>query len=317
MSSVTCPSCFRSTPVLGRTADAPALCLFCRAPLPDSAAPQPAEAGEPVPAFDVHVFTGTPGGSAGGFAVALAVGLVGACVFGAIGAALREHIWFVIIFPALLGLAVGGFTGGGAWVGRYRNANGAHAAGFVAGLAASFAHFYAAFLLAGGDFPALGAFLEYMDLRFTIGTQIGSMNLGYVGSVIYTLVEVAFIVGCAAALAAWPVKRPFCGTCNAWKVPQPLGAFRLDAPTAVAAVAAGQPARMLVPGGPNDRVVVTLHACPKCGTSAGADVTVLGTQGTGEGAWSSTATLSYPADAVAEFERIRYACEEQRLVFEK
>lgn len=113
------------------------------------------------------------------------------------------------------------------------------------------------------------------------------------------------------------MNRPFCGPCNAWKVQQPLGVFRVNAPSAAAAVISGQPDLMLVPGGPADKATVTLYGCPQCGTAAGVDVAIACSQGTGEGAWSASATVSYPAAAVAEFERIRQACEEQGLVLKK
>ena len=69
--TVTCPSCYHTTPVLAKSPEERAVCLRCRAPIPPEllAADSPAaDAGgtplaETAGVHPVAAYTGTPGGS--------------------------------------------------------------------------------------------------------------------------------------------------------------------------------------------------------------------------------------------------------------
>lgn len=190
MSAVTCPSCFHTTPVLSREPGAAVACLRCRAPIPPELfapeEPRP-EGEEPAPetepaGYEVTPHTGTPGGTPAGFVATLAVGLVGAAVLGFAFAFLRQYFWFVLVLAIAMGMAVGGLTGLGARVGKYRVKGGAVTAGAISGLAAGYFLHYFGFLLATVEFPDLArySFWEYLDLRCNVGTSIGDISLGYV-----------------------------------------------------------------------------------------------------------------------------------------
>lgn len=246
----------------------------------------------------------------------LAVGLVGAAVIGFAMAFLRQYFWFVLILAIAMGMAVGGITGLGAKLGKYRVKEGAVLAGAISGFAAGFLLHYFGYLLLTWDIPALKlvTFWEFMDAACQAGATIGSsINLGYTGSAIYWGLEVLVIVIASAAAATWPVSRPFCAGCNEWKEKRPLGTFRIDAPRAVQAVAAGRPSAMVTPADADDRVAVSVYSCPGCGSAGGVEVEVAGTRGKGEGAVTMTVCMSYPGEAVADFEAARARCLQQGL----
>lgn len=321
MTSVTCPACYHTTPLLGGTAEAPAVCLRCRAPIPPEllAADGPAaDAGgaalsDTAPVHPVAAYTGTPGGSPGGFVVTLAVGLAGAIILGAVAGVIHNYFWLVLVFPAMLGLAIGGVVGLGAKIGKYRREEGAAAAGLVSGLVGALLVHYTGYLVAIQDAPWLAqlGFVKFLDIRCEAGVGIGGIELGYSGTIIYFVIEAVVIVICAAVLALWPVKKPFCATCNAWKEKKQLGAFKIDGPQAVAAISTGQPLAMVAPATADDKVTVSLFRCPHCGDAGGFEAEVSATRGKGEGAATMTALVSYPTAAVADFEEARRTCEER------
>jgi MFS family permease len=321
MTSITCPSCLHSTPVLARSPDEPAVCLRCRAPIPPELLAPDSPATEitgaaPTDTAGVHPvapYTGTPGGSPGGFVVTLVVGLVGAGILGALAGIIHNYFWLVLVFPAILGLAIGGVVGLGAKIGKYRREEGAAAAGLLAGLLGAFLVHYVGYLLAIQEAPWLGqlGFLGFLDLRCMAGVGIGSIELGYSGTIIYFVIEAVVVVICAAVLALWPVKKPFCAACNAWKEKKQLGLFKIDGPRAVEAITTGRPAAMVAPATVDDKVTVSLFRCPRCGDAGGIEAEVSATRGKGEGAVTMTALMSYPAAASADFEEARRTCEER------
>lgn len=321
MTSVTCPSCLHNTPALANSPGAPAVCLLCRAPIPPKLLAPAAVANEGDEAagiaaamsYRIAPYTGTPGGSPAGFVAAVVVGLVGAVVLGFATAFLRQHFWFVLVFGIIYGMALGGITGLGVRAGKYRRQDGAMSAGVIAGLAGAFLLHYFGYRFAVRDMPVLAglSFWQYMDFRCVLGTSIGSISLGYSGTAIYWGLEALVIVIASAAAATWPIKRPFCAACNVWKEKKPLGVFKVDGPRAVEAVTTGHPTALVAPATVDDRVTVSLYHCPRCGDAGGIEVQVSSTRGIGEGAVTSTAIVSYPAEAAADFEAARRACEER------
>lgn len=83
------------------------------------------------------------------------------------------------------------------------------------------------------------SFADYLDLQATIGVTLKrgagkdkGINLGYVGSYIYWLVEMGIVAGIVFAMTRSPAREPFCTSSNEWKtercgdnfaVPQELG----------------------------------------------------------------------------------------------
>jgi hypothetical protein len=319
MTSVTCPACLHTTPVLAKAGDARPVCLRCRAPITvELLSPAGLTAEGAVPstapaAHEVVPFTGVPGGSLIGFLVAVGVGLVAAVAVGYATAYLRQHLWFVLVFALFYGLILGGITGLGVRAGKYRRQEGAVAAGAIVGVTGAFLLHYFGYRIAMQDMPALGliSFWTYMDLRCTVGTSIGSIELGYKGTAIYWSLEALVVVIASAAAATWPVKRPFCAECNVWKEKKQLGAFKIDGPQAVSAITNGQPLEMVATATADDRVVISLYRCPRCGDAAGLEADVSATRGKGEGAATMTAIVTYPAAAAADFEQARRTCEER------
>jgi hypothetical protein len=272
-----------------------------------------AAAVDSVEAHPVEAYTGTPGGSAGGFLAMLAVGLAGAVVIGGLAAILHKWFWLVLVFPAIYGLVLGGLTGLGARVGKYRVLGGAVAAGALVGVVGAILLHYFTYQLAMRENQIVGflTFTEYLDLSARAGVGIGSIQFGYSGTIIYWLVEAIVVVIASAAAAQWPVRRPFCAGCNAWKEKKQLGVFQIDGPRAVAAISTGQPLTMVGPATADDKVTVSLYKCPRCGSSDAFEAEVVATRGKGEGAATVSAIMTYPAAAAADFEEARRTCEER------
>jgi hypothetical protein len=189
------------------------------------------------------------------------------------------------------------------------------AAGAVTGLAGAFFLHYFGFVLTKWDNPHLEVltFPEYLDFRCALGSTIGSIELGYTGTAIYWSLEALLIVVLAAVVARWPLGRPFCTACNAWKSPSPLGTFRIGSVQALQALAAGQPAAMAVPGASDERVTIAIYRCPGCDTAGGIEVQVTCVRGSGEQARSATLCVCYPGEAARDFDEVARSCREQGL----
>lgn len=312
MNSVTCPNCGHHTPVLAAASGAAAQCLRCRATIPaEFLKPHTGEpAADAPPGYPVQPFTGVPGGTPTGAVVAIVIGAIGAVPLGIVTAFIEQFLWFVLLFAALYGLALGGVTGAGAWLARYRVKSGAYAAGAVVGLIGLFTLHYSSYRIAVVNNPQIGffSFWEFLDLRCEAGTKVGGIELGYVGSVIYWLAEGLVAVLTSAGTAAWAVNRPFCAGCNTWKEKRTLGTFKINGPLALEAVAAGRPEAVAAPAVADDKVTLSLYECPRCRPTGGVEVETVCVRGTGQQAATVKLCLSYPGDATAAFEAAATAC---------
>jgi hypothetical protein len=235
---------------------------------------------------------------------------------------LRLVFWLVLIFPLLLGAAVGAVAGLGARLGKFRSPRQVGQLGLVAGLLAVFAMHYFDYVRLGWQVPGLNqvTFVEYMQARARFGVKIGKpgaanggMNLGYTGSFIYWAVEAGLSALAAYAVSQSMVSTPFCAGCNRWKAKRALGPYRLEPQTALAAFTAGVPAGIVAPAQGNKKVSLVIHHCPDCGAATPIDVQLSATEPAGKEQVMYQSFLTYPGEATAAFDDLDRACREQGL----
>lgn len=99
---------------------------------------------------------------------------------------------------------------------------------------------------------AVESFPAYMNLAARDGVQIGSatsaqddgINLGYVGSWIYWVIEAIFVAGIASTMMSGSARVPFCGDADAWMIDEVIGGMAGEKKAIADAVAAGELARL-------------------------------------------------------------------------
>lgn len=299
MPPLTCPAC-------GATAPAGAAqCLRCRAPLNDA----PTETAPP--RYRVFAFVAGRGGPLFGVFVALAVGLVAAVVLGAVAGVVRHFLWVVLLFPVGFGGGLGYLTSCGARLAKCRRVPMVHGAGVIVGLLGAAVMHLTLYQVRLAANPALQgmSFFQYLDLL----CLAGALGFGYTGTAIYYGVEVGLIVLMTAGMAAELLNDPFCDGCGRWKRNEALGKFKIHAPLAAAAVAAGQPDAMVAPAEGDDTVNVELFRCPHCGNDGPVEVRVSCSRTVDKGVWTAKVFVTYPGAAAPEFEATARDCRERGL----
>ncbi len=277
-------------------------CLKCRAVIPPEQVEAPAEGGEGPTPYPVEPFKPTRGGAPAGVVVAIVVGLFGALVLGAVAALVRQGVWFVLVFPLLLGFGLGVCASAGAWLAKCRLAQLVAGAGAVVGLAGAFVLHYATYLIVFRDFPQPPVdFPEYLDLL----CRAGVMSFGYTGSIIYYLVEVVVIAVAAGAGAVILLNGPFCEKCNLWKQKESLGTFKGSAQVAAWAVGTGRPTLMLAPTEADEKVTVEVYRCPLCRNDGPIDVKATCAVTENKNTATAVVFVTYPGAAAADFEKLR------------
>ncbi|MBY0460253.1 MAG: hypothetical protein K2V38_23300, partial [Gemmataceae bacterium] len=172
-------------------------CLRCGALLvqiPDAPPEEPPlrdSQGHPVVPFKP-----TFGGPASRVVVPLVAGVFTAAVLGFGAGFLRQYLWLVLVFPALLGMAIGYIVGSNAHAATCRRPDAVAFAGATAGLVGVVVMHYTGCVQAAANAPQLRplGFFGYLDLRCEAGVEVAGLNLGYVGSVVYFLVEALVVV---------------------------------------------------------------------------------------------------------------------------
>jgi hypothetical protein len=283
-------------------------CLKCRAPIPAEQSTAPAGEAGPEAAgprtYHVERFQPTRGGSPVGVFVALGLGLVAALVLGAIASVVRQFFWLVLVFPALLGAAVGFCAGAGGWLAKCRRPEMIAGAGVVCGLASAVVLHYVRYLSLTANLPpGQVTFTQFLELM----CRAGVMGFGYTASVIYYIVEVVVIGGAAGAVAIVLLDRPFCEACGTWKSKDVLGKFRINGPMAAAAVSTGQPAALAAPAEGDETVTLELFRCPHC-SDGPIDVRATCEKKEGDNTASLVVFVTYPGAAADDIKAAARAC---------
>ncbi len=215
-------------------------------------------------AFDTQPYVPDGGFSAVGLLVLL-IGLGAAGIgMGALAYYVSQWFYLILLFPFAIGIVIGGVGMVLVKAGKVRAPWLAGIAGLLAGVLAIVTSHYLEYrqfnidlndnrakaqfkmLLAANDekevlkrLLAVKSFPDFVDAKAHEGVTIKrgggndkGINLGYIGSYIYWLVEMSIVAGIVFAMTWKPAREPFCTTSNEWKtercgdnfaVPQELG----------------------------------------------------------------------------------------------
>src|SRR5262249_41332469 len=204
---------------------------------------------DPTFRFETVPYRADGGYSLSGLILALALSLAGGVGVGVFVGWIRHWFYLIVLFPVVIGFAVGGCCALGGRLGKLRNIPLAVLVGIVGGcLAMATMHYmgFRSFLVAADKIVpgalqmqfSLSAFARFIDQHAVAGVEIVSrpgqkgINLGYYGSYIYWIFEVVLVAGIAGAIVASVAARPFCGECGTWKIHRKLG--RVNVPRALA-----------------------------------------------------------------------------------
>lgn len=265
-------------------------------PLPEANPPTPAAevvtpTPTPAPRFDAVPYTPDGGASPLGLALVLGGTLLAAVVIGCLVGIIKQGFYLVLIFPMLIGAAVGGVGMLLIKLGKVRSVPLAGMAAVLGGIMAMASMHYFLYQRFLDKVPGLRAvagavgfdFFTYLDLLAKEGVQIGKpgqkngMNLGYIGSYIYWSVETLLVAGVAFAMMRARARHPFCRECRLWKEEKPLA--MVATPTvsmAEEALREGQLASLLECAAPvaAQGLLLKVAACPQCGSEGEVDVTL-------------------------------------------
>jgi uncharacterized protein YbaR (Trm112 family) len=249
-----------------------------------------------------------------GLFVTFIVGMIAAVVMGLIASAIGQLFYLILIFPVVIGFAVGMAMSMAARLSKMHSVAAGGVIGFFCGVVAMLVVHFSDYLWAlGAGLPPDVTFPEFMHLQATEGVQIGrrggGINLGYTGSFIYWGIEMLAVAVIVFALGLAQASSPFCVECNAWKKARTYGPFRGEPGEAKAFVEAGDVAQLGVAGDPGPGGGVTLRlivsVCPHCRTDGPVEVRLQKVTKTKEG--ESTSELchtTYPGDVVALIDAI-------------
>jgi hypothetical protein len=253
-------------------------------PLEYQAPPVPAtQPALPAVRFPSAPYAPDGAGPVGGFFALLGLTMLAGAVIGAIAGLIHLAFYLVLIFPILMGFALGGAALGAVVLGKVRNRLVAALAGVLGGCVCILAMHFISYLFvlnkSGGSF----SFGQYIDAAARAGVTISSsrgggrddkpMNLGYTGSFIYWFLELAIVAGIAAAVPAVRAGQPFCEECDSWKTQHKLGVLFLGRDAATDYLESGELWRLADPREPPGEGPITLTVwwCPHCLEAAPVD----------------------------------------------
>lgn len=265
-------------------------------PLPSAIPPEPAPeaAPPPPPRFEAQPYA--PDGSFPplGLALTLGGGLVAAVILGYVASVIGQWFYLVVVFPVVIGFALGGVGMAFIKIGKLRSPLLAGIAATLSGIMAMgtmhYVNYQRTLDAVAQQLPIERAALEkgitfftYIDLRAQEGVTLGragarndkGMNLGYVGSYLYWLAEMLGVAAVAWALMQTAAAAPFCVACNSWKVQKPLAMVTVPSEdVAIRAVEDGDVVPLLQCAGPAkpQGLVLKTAVCPRCGAEGEVDI---------------------------------------------
>ena len=291
----------------------------------------PGDLGQPSPSaprFDTQPFEADGGFQPMGLIVAFVAAVVAGVAMGWLASLISQWFYLILIFPAVIGGAVG-FAGALAvQFGKVRNPWLAGLAGAVGGVTATVAMHYFDYgkfvsILQEKEPAALRVweqsgrgFVDFVDLSATQGVQIGragrgggkGLNLGYVGSYIYWGVELLIVAGIAFAIMIGASREPYCTRCNTWKESRPLGRLAMPQADALAAFASGQLTQLATQSfaDPGGNLQVKVAVCPSCREASSVDVKLetITKDEKGNDKTSEVAHVTYPGHALQVLEAL-------------
>ncbi len=162
---------------------------------------------------------------------------------------------------------------------------------------------------------SFGAYLDHqaqigvtIQGHHDIGKQDKGMNLGYIGSIIYWLVELLIVAVMAFYVMRVSASQPFCRACDAWKTKRALGELQPPFDEVVAALKEGNVGRFVEvqPKLGGAELFVSAHVCPGCGATGAVDVEIeqVTKDGKGNPVRKTIAQVTYPGEALPVLETL-------------
>jgi len=297
--------------------------------------------------FPVRPYASDGGFRVGGM-VALMIGLaVAGATLGVVTHFVAKAFYLILIFPVGIGCVLGGVGLYLIKRGHIRDPMLAAFAGLLGGIFAMFVMHYASYyefrrdvtpeipakVMALSDedlasmhpdtkdgeeslavIRAARGFPAFMALRAHQGVEVSHnggtpLNIGYIGSLIYWLVEIAIVAGLALAIMNESAREPYCVPCESWKKAAPLGTGRGDKSLAKSGVESGDPAQVAAGVASRERAdtyVLSRSVCPACaGERSSIDVKLVEVipQKKGAPKTKTIAHASWPREALPVLER--------------
>jgi hypothetical protein len=145
-----------------------------------------------------------------------------------------------------------------------------------------------------------------VELKKTASSSKGGINLGYVGSYIYWLLEMGIVAFIVSRMVRRQAAEPFCGRCGQWRRPRTMGYVRAQSDQAVAHLVRGDLAAaggLLSKDSPTE-VAVVAYTCPMCQGAGEVDVKVEQsvTNKKGKTQKKSLAFVTYPQGSLGQIE---------------
>lgn len=291
-------------------------------PTPSALPPEPVAEPTPPPHFEAQPYVPDGNFPPLGLALTLGGGLVAAVLVGWLAGFIGQWFYLVVLFPIVIGLALGGIGMVFIKVGKLRSPLLAGIAAGLSGIMAMgtmhYVNYQRALDEAAKQMPVARdaleqgiSFAKYLDLSAEEGVTIGraaahndkGMNLGYVGSYLYWLVEV-FVVAAVAWTMMWKeASSPFCVPCNSWKKQQPLAMVAVPTEdVAVRAIQDGDVVQLLQCAGPIEAqgLLLKTAVCPCCGADGEVDVFLdrVTKNSKGEQKTATVARATYPGEVL-------------------
>lgn len=156
------------------------------------------------------------------------------------------------------------------------------------------------------DALAVRNFAGFMDYSARQGVELkkGSgkgLNLGYVGTYIYWVVELLIVAGITFAMVRGQTTEPFCTDCSVWKPFRRLGAFGDSPESALAGVTGGDVNALAAakPGSINSPLELHVAECANCKRAdANVKLELLSTNEKGQVERKVLAHAMWPAESV-------------------
>ncbi len=153
---------------------------------------------------------------------------------------------------------------------------------------------------------AVRGFVDHIDYSARQGVEIKKgggkgLNLGYVGTYIYWLVEMLIVAGITFAMVRKQTTEPFCTDCALWKPYRRLGAFGGTSDVAQAGVTSGDVNAIAAaqPGAINSPLELHVAECANCKRAdAAVKLELLSTNEKGNLERKVLAHTVWPAEAV-------------------
>ena len=300
-----------------------------------------------LPKYDVRPYQPDGGFTASGLITMLGAMLVAGAAIGFAAHFVSKLFYLIILFPVLIGLFLGAVGTRLVKFANLRNPLLGGLAGLVGGAAAmTMMHYfdYQAFrreaaaeapdIVAVANMPpaqreteypqfeepdlarrlvaAYASFPGYVDFMAHEGVEIkkgGSdgLNLGYVGTYIYWLVELLIVAGITFAMVRKQTTEPFCTECALWKPYRRLGAFGGTSDVAQAGVTSGDVNAIAAaqPGAINSPLELHVAECANCRRAeAAVKLEQLSTNQKGQLERQVLAHTMWPAESVPVLERL-------------